>query len=121
MTNKTFSIERGSNTIENVLLMDDNGNVMFEEMLDMDFGQITKYEHIEEFVVAAMNAVNESIGGSDEQTAITLVDGDGVFVWGLIIGPGENEGDIQYVFVDWQKDGKKFKYSDKPIDNEDAE
>ena len=40
---------------------------------------------------------------------VTLIDEDDVFVWSIIIGPGESD-EIRYVLVDWKKDGKSYRY-----------
>ena len=112
MTNNRFCIDRNGDIIENVVLCNDNKETMFEDLMNMDFEQMTNYEHMEDFVVSSMDAVNEIYGGADEDTYVTLVDKDGVLIWSVIMGPGENEGDVKYNFVDWRKDGKTFKYAD---------
>lgn len=128
MTNNRFCIERKSGVIENVFLLNDKQEILFEDLMNMDFQQMTECADIEDFVICAMDAVNEAMGVMDDETCVTLVDSDGVFIWSVVIGPGENEGDIRYNFVDWRKDGKTFKYASdpeenlqKPLDNEDAE
>ena len=137
MTNNRFCIERKSGVIENVFLLNDKEEILFEDLMNMDFQQMMEYKNIEDFVICAMDAVNEAMGINDDETCITLVDeetyvtlvdSDGVFIWSVVIGPGENEGEIRYNGIDWRKDGKTFRYSnapeenfEKPLDNEDAE
>lgn len=129
MTNNRFCIERKSGVIENVFLLNDKEEILFEDLMNMDFQQMMEYKNIEDFVICAMDAVNEAMGIiDDEETYLTLVDSDGVFIWSVVIGPGENEGEIRYNGVDWRKDGKTFRYGnapeenfEKPLDNEDTE
>ena len=105
-----FSIERAGKCYEPILFRDENENVVFEDLMKMSYDEMKSYENIESFVMCAMDAGNELFGSNDDQTVITLIGEDGVFVWGMIIGVGNNEGDIKYVFVDWKKDGKSYRY-----------
>ena len=110
MTKNYFSIERGQRFYENVTFRDDNGNIAFEELMNMSYDEMKTYEGIEAFVACVMDAGNELFSTNDDQTIITLIGEDDVFVWSVIVGVGESDGDLKYVFVDWKKDGKSYRY-----------
>jgi hypothetical protein len=57
-----------------------------------------------------MDATNNAINKSDDQTIVTLIGEDGVFIWSVIMGPGENDM-VRYSLVDWKKDGKNYRYT----------
>lgn len=110
MTKNYFSIERAGKCYDNVTFRDDNGNLAFEMLMNMSYDEMKTYDDLETFVVCAMDAGNELFGSSDDQTIITLIGEDDVFIWSVIVGEGDNEGDIKYVLVDWKKDGKSYRY-----------
>ena len=110
MTKNYFAIERNQQTLDHVLIRDNEGNILFEDLMNMSYEEIKNYEDLDAFVVCIMDATNHHFGESDEQTCVVLVGEDEVFIWGFIMGPGEKDGDVNYVLVDWQKDGKKFRY-----------
>jgi hypothetical protein len=77
----------------------------------MSYDEIKAYEHIDELIVGVMDAANEYFGSkNDEGTMITLVGEDDLFIWSIIIGPGDNDDEFKYSFVDWTKDGKNYRY-----------
>lgn len=104
-----FAIERKGRCWSPVALKSRNGSSDFTDFTKMTYDEMKSNEHLEEFIIAAMEATNEASGTDDDQTVVTLVGGDGVFIWGIIMGPGEND-DIQYNLVDWKKDGKSYRY-----------
>ena len=110
MTNNYFSIERAGKCYENVAFVHNDGNMAFEELMNMSYDEMKTYDDLEAFVACAMDASNELFGTSDDQTAVTLIGEDGVFVWGVMIGAGEKDDDFKYVLVDWKKDGKSYRY-----------
>ena len=110
MTKNYFSIERADECYDNVTFRDDNGNLAFEELMNMSYDEMKTYDSIETFVVCVMDASNELFSTNDDQTIITLAGDDDVFIWSVIIGPGDNEGDLKYAFVDWKKNGKSYRY-----------
>lgn len=110
MIKNYFSIERADKCYENVTFRDDNGNLAFEELMNMSYDEMKTYDSIEVFAACVMDAGNELFGSSDDQTIVTLIGEDDVFIWSVIVGAGENEGDVKYVFVDWKKDGKSYRY-----------
>ena len=73
--------------------------------MNMSYEEMKTYPDIEKFVVAAMDATSD-LGGT--QLIINLVDPDDVFIWGIIIGIYDD--DYNFVFVDWHKDGKNYRY-----------
>jgi hypothetical protein len=88
------------------VLKDRDGNVKFENYLDKTYDEMKTSEDLEEFVVAVMDAAN---GDSGNNTIINLIGEDGVFIWGIIMGPDEDDG-VRYVLVDWKKEGKSYRY-----------
>ena len=112
MTSKYFSIERNDQCYMPVRLADENGNIAFEDLMEMSYEDMKSYERIEEFVVYSMDAANELDRSDDMETTITLIGEDGVFIWGIIIGPGEDDDSLNYVFVDWKKDGMLYRYAE---------
>jgi hypothetical protein len=104
-----FSIERDDRCIESVLFNNDKGEFIFQEVLSMTYDEIKSYEHIEEFVVCVMDVTNRFFDDNDDQTLLTLIGEDGVFIWSILIGPDKGDA-IRYTFLDWQKDGKNYRY-----------
>lgn len=109
MSKNYFAIERNSRCWDPVILKSRNGDSDFSSFLEMTYDEMKSNENVEKFIVAAMDATNQISGTEDEQTVVNLVGDDGIFIWGIIMGPGEN-GDIKYAFVDWKKDGKSYRY-----------
>jgi hypothetical protein len=107
--NNYFSIERNGECWAPVILADHNGNPAFEEFLYMGYEKMKSSELLEDFVVASMEAANRKSKGGNDQTIVTLVGKDNVFIWGILMGPGEND-DIRYSLIDWKKDGKNYRY-----------
>ena len=110
MTKNYFTIERSDRCIEYLLIRRDDDSVAFEDVMNMSYDELKAYEDIDIFVAAVMDATNEYFNESDAQTAITLVGEDDVFIWGLLIGPGDEKDELKYCFIDWLKDGKKYRY-----------
>lgn len=109
MTKNYFAIERKDRCFENMYITNDLGAVMFEDLMDMSYDEMKAYDKLENFVATAMKISNELFESEDEETVITLVGEDDVFIWGIIVGP-ENEESLKYVLVDWKKDGKNYRY-----------
>lgn len=105
-----FAIERNQHCMDHVVIKDNENNVLFKNYLNMSYDEMKSSEDLEEFVVAIMDAASKSIGGDNEQTIVTLVGDDDVFIWSIIIGMEDDDGDIKYVLVDWKKDGKSYRY-----------
>lgn len=109
MAKNYFAIERGNQCLEGMCIRNDNGEIMFEDVMNMSYEELKAYSDLEAFVCIAMDATNEMFKENDAQTCLTLVGEDGVFVWGIIMGPGDDD-QINYCLVDWKKDGKSFRY-----------
>ena len=105
-----FAIERNGQCWTNVLLADSNGNPTFGEFLHMNYDEMKSSDRLPDFVVSVMDATNSAVDKSDDQTIITLIGEDGVFIWSVIMGPGENDM-VRYSLVDWKKDGKNYRYT----------
>lgn len=110
MSKNYFAIERNGHCWDPVILKSRNGYSDFSNFMEMTYDEMKLNENVENFIVAAMDATNQISGTEDDQTVVNLVGGDGIFIWGIIMGPGEN-GDIKYAFVDWKKDGKSYRYT----------
>ena len=105
MSKNYFAIERDQKYWEHVVIKDKNGSVMFEDYLNMTYDEMSSRDDLDEFVVAIMDASGDSTSGS---AIVNLIGEDGVFIWGIIIGPEGNE--FRYVLVDWKKGGKNYRY-----------
>lgn len=113
MTSNYFAIEReNGKSVNHITIRDDEGNVVFEDLMSMTYEEVKSYKDLEAFIVTTMDVSNEFFGGEDCQTCITLVGEDGVFIWGILIGPGDENGDIRYNLIDWHKDGRSYKYAE---------
>lgn len=110
MSKNYFAIERNGECKIPVILADRNGNPVFAEFLEMNYEEMKSSTELEDFVVAAMDAADRVCGVDDDQTIVTLVGSDDVFIWSIIMGY-END-DIRYCLVDWKKDGYHYRYAD---------
>ena len=108
MSKNYFAIERNETCHTPVILADRNGDIVFAEFLDMSYEEMKSNESLEDFVVAAMEAADKICGVDDDQTILTLVGSDDVFIWSIIMGVVDDE--IRYSLVDWKKDGKNYRY-----------
>ena len=106
MNKNYFTLERNQQCLEKIVFRTDE-KVEFEDLMSMSYEEMKAYPRIEEFVVAVMESTKD-LGGT--QVIINLIDPDDVFIWGIIIGIYEE--DYNFVFVDWQKDGKKYRYQE---------
>ena len=104
-----FAIERNGATWDHIMIVDNHKNVIFAHYLDMDYDTMKSQEDLEEFVVAIMEATNTEVEHEDGQTIITLVGEDDIFIWSIIMGPGEGDT-VKYALVDWKKDGHSYRY-----------
>ena len=73
--------------------------------MGMSYEEMKMYPEIEEFVVAVMDATQDLSG---TEAIVNLIGPDDIFIWGIIIGVYDD--DYKFVFIDWQKDGKKYRY-----------
>ena len=104
MSKNYFSVERNDQCLDMIIFKFED-DIAFEDLMDMSYDEMKIYPEIEEFVVAVMDST-KYLGGT--QVIVNLIGPDNVFIWGIIIGDyGE---DYNFVFVDWQKDGKKYRY-----------
>lgn len=106
-----FAIERNNQCWDNVGMRADDGSEveMWDRYRSMTYNEMKSSEDLSDFVADVMYATNDLSGTSDEQTIITLIGDDNVFIWSILMGPGE-EDMIRYVLVDWKKDGKNYRY-----------
>ncbi len=106
MSKNYFAIECNQQYWEHVVLKDKDGNVKFDDYLNKTYDEMKSSEDLEEFVVAIMDAANDV---TNNNAIVNLIGEDGVFIWGIIIGPDE-EDSVRYVLVDWKKDGNSYRY-----------
>lgn len=105
-----FAVERGGDYWDHIIIRDKDNNAVFENYLDMTYDEMKSQGDLEDFVVAIMEATNAEVDGSDAETVLTLVGKDDVFIWGIIMDASEDDM-INYVLVDWKKDGKSYRYA----------
>lgn len=110
MTQNYFAIERKDQSLDHVYLRMINGDVAFEDIMDLSYDELKTYDKLDEFVTATMDSANVYFKSVDEQTIINLIGPDDVFIWGVFIGAGDEEGELKYLLVDWHKDGKNYRY-----------
>lgn len=108
-----FAMERGGKCYEQAEDVIVNRVNMVQARIDIlkasTYEEMLRQHWLEGFVLATYEAADEVLGDEDDQTIITLIDDNGIFVWSIIIGVNENS-DLNYVFVDWKKDGKNYRY-----------
>ena len=111
MQKNYFVVERSGKSIDNISIKrDSDGVIMFEDLMSMSYEEMKTYKNMDSFLDCMMDAANNFFHEGDDQTLITLIDSDDVFIWGILVGPGENKGSLKYAFIDWGKDGKKYRY-----------
>lgn len=104
-----FSIERNGQCWSPVILADKNGDVTFKDFLEMNYDEMKSSDLLDDFVAAAMEAADEMSDVEEDQTIVTLIGDDDIFIWSIIMG--YEEEDIRYVLVDWKKDGYSYRYN----------
>ena len=106
-----FAIERNNQCWDNVGMRADDGSEveMWNRYRNMTYEEMRSSEDLPDFVADVMYATNDLSGTDDGQTIITLIGDDDIFIWSILMGPGE-EGEIRYCLVDWKKDGKNYRY-----------
>ena len=104
-----FSIERNGQCHDKIVFQDYADNNVFMNVVDMSYNELKEYEDLDAFVAVVMEAADNTIGTEDDQTIVTCIDENDVFVWSIIMGSDGDDG-IRYVLVDWRKDDKRYKY-----------
>ena len=104
-----LAVERNGDFWDHIMIVDNYKNSTFEHYLDMDYNTMKSQDDLEEFVIAIMEATNTEVESVDDQTIATLIGDDNVFIWSIIMGPGE-DGTVKYALVDWKKDGHNYRY-----------
>lgn len=110
MITNYFSIEREGKCVSPIVIRDENNAVAFEDLMNMSYEEMKAYKGLELFVDCIMDVANDYFEESDEQTTITLIGKDDVFIWGILIGPAEDASQLKYALIDWKKDGKSYVY-----------
>ena len=110
MTKNYFAIERSGKCIDRVLLKREDGTIAFEDLMNMSYGELKGYLNIEEFVTCVMDVTNAHLSENDDLTLITLIDENNIFIWSVLIGPGDDADEFKYGLIDWRQDGKSYRY-----------
>lgn len=104
-----FAIERNGNYQDHIMIQDnETNNIVFENYLNMTYDEMVSQDDIEEFVVAIMDIMDAETDGSDDQTIITLIGDDDIFIWSILMGTVDD--DLRYLPIDWKANGKKYRY-----------
>ena len=103
-----FAIERGETYLEHVVIRDYDGSVVFSNYLDMTYDELKSQDDLSEFVMAVMEATDSATDSDSDQTIITLIGEDDIFIWSIIMGTVDDE--VRYNLVDWKKDGNNYRY-----------
>lgn len=103
-----FAIERNGNTWDHVTIRGLDGNTVFTNYLDLNYDEMKSQNDLEGFIIAVMEATNAKTETDDEQTIVTLIGDDDIFIWSIIMGPEDDT--VRYAFVDWKKDGHNYRY-----------
>ena len=111
MAKNYFSIERAGKCICPVVIEDEDG-IAFEDWMDMSYEEMKAYKEIGLFIDCVMDATNAYFDENDDQTIVTLIGEDDMFIWSILIGPMDDPTKQHYGLVDWRKDGKFYKYED---------
>jgi hypothetical protein len=105
-----FAIERNQQCVDHVVIKDKNDRILFGDYLNTTYDEMKSREDLNEFVVAVMDATGKKIVSTNDQTIVTLVDDDDIFVWSIIIGTVDGDDGIKYALIDWKKDGNNYRY-----------
>ena len=114
---KHFTIERNGRCWESADKLASRVNMIqsrVDELKNSTYDEMKSKHWIEGFISAIMEEADELSGTSGDQTIVTLVDEDGLFVWSIIIAGTENyeaSWEVNYAFVDWKKGGKSYRYA----------
>lgn len=103
-----FAIERNGNMWDHVTIRGLDGNTVFANYLDLNYDEMKSQNDLEGFIIAVMEATNAKTETDDEQTIVTLIGDDDIFIWSIIMGPEDDT--VRYAFVDWKKDGHNYRY-----------
>lgn len=108
--NNYFVIERNGEFFENILLTDSAGNTVFTETMSMSYKELVESD-LGDFIPCVMEAADECFGSDGGQTVLTLIGEDDNFIWSVLMDvDAEDKDQIRYCFIDWNKDGKKYRY-----------
>lgn len=113
---KHFTIERNGRCWESTDKLTNRVNMIqprIDELKNSTYDEMKSKHWIEGFICAIMEEADELSGTIGDQTIVTLVDENDLFVWSIIITGTENyktNYEVNYAFVDWKKDGKSYRY-----------
>jgi hypothetical protein len=110
MGNNYFVIERKDQCWENVDFSKYAAmtNKRIDYLKNATFDEMKRRYWLSNFVLDVMECANELSGTDDDYTVVNLLGEDGVFIWGILIGP--DNGKIRYSLIDWKKNGKNYRY-----------
>jgi hypothetical protein len=112
-----FTIERNGRCWESAeKIVNNRVNMVssrIDELKNATYEEMKSKHWIEGFIMAVMETADELSGTKGDQTIVTLLDENGVFIWSIIISAADNyeiDFEVNYAFVDWKKDGKSYRY-----------
>ena len=111
MSKNYFVIERVGKCADHVNIVDNKGDIVFDDIMDISYGQLKKYDRLDEFVASVNSIADDYFGSVEESTIVTLVGPDDVFKWSIMIGAEQNSGILRYSLIDWLSDGNKYRYA----------
>ena len=104
-----FAVERKNNCLDHFILINEvDETENFSQYLDLTYSEMASREDLEDFVIANMEAADAMFQSDDDQTVLTLIGDDDIFIWSIIIGT--IDGEIYYSLVDWKKNGENYRY-----------
>ena len=111
MTGKYFVIEQNDKHVDGVVLLDAEGEILYEDLMNMSYEEMKTYDKLEDFLFTSQEASDSYFDTKGENTIVNLVNEEDTLVWGILFGPDpDNEEYLRYCFIDWGKDDKIYKY-----------
>ena len=106
-----FVIEQNDKHVDGVVLLDAEGEILYEDLMHMSYEEMKTYNKLEDFLFASQEASDSYFNTDGENTIVNLVNEEDTLVWGILFGPDpDNEEYLRYCFIDWGIDGKIYKY-----------
>ena len=110
MSKNYFVVERVGKYAEHINIVDNNGDIVFGDIMDLSYNELKRYDRLDEFVASVNSIADDYFGDTEGSTAVTLVGSDDIFIWSIIIGAEQESDILRYSLIDWLSDGKKYRY-----------
>ena len=111
MSKNYFVVERVGKYAEHINILDNNGDIVFGDIMDLSYNELKRYDRLDEFVASVNSIADDYFGSAEESTIVTLVGPDDVFKWSIMIGTEQDSGILRYSLIDWISDGNKYRYA----------